>query len=203
MLCFKSMKNKLSISRKKNLHKRVFRIILLVFSLGLFLVGAYQLILLASPTIIFANKNIDINKVAKQDTFDAVIIPSIGVNVEFRSGGENILNDYAWHRYPERGNPEIGGNFVLSAHRFKIGLTPGETKRNSPFYNVDKLKNGDPIYVRWKNKMYKYKISKKYNVKPTQVEIEAPSEQPKLTLYTCSLGGSADGRVVLEAKPDF
>ena len=197
------MKNKLSISRKKNLHKRVFRIILLVFSLGLFLVGAYQLILLASPTIIFANKNIDINKVAKQDTFDAVIIPSIGVNVEFRSGGENILNDYAWHRYPERGNPEIGGNFVLSAHRFKIGLTPGETKRNSPFYNVDKLKNGDPIYVRWKNKMYKYKISKKYNVKPTQVEIEAPSEQPKLTLYTCSLGGSADGRVVLEAKPDF
>jgi sortase A len=197
------MKNKLSISRKKNLHKRVLRIILLVFSLGLFLVGAYQLILLASPTIIFANKNIDINKVAKQDTFDAVIIPSIGVNVEFRSGGENILNDYAWHRYPERGNPEIGGNFILSAHRFKIGLTPGETKRNSPFYNVDKLKNGDPIYVRWKNKMYKYKISKKYNVKPTQVEIEAPSEQPKLTLYTCSLGGSADGRVVLEAKPDF
>lgn len=47
---------------------------------------------------------------------------------------------------------------------------------------------------------YQYEITKKYEVKPTQIEIEASSNEAKLTLYTCTLQGENDGREVFEAK---
>jgi sortase A len=51
-----------------------------------------------------------------------------------------------------------------------------------------------------KGKRYTYYVDKIFDVKPTQTEIEAPSKDAKLTLYTCSLGGSSDVRLVLIAK---
>ena len=53
--------------------------------------------------------------------------------------------------------------------------------------------------IFYQYKWYTYTVTKKYNVKPNATEIEAPSETSKLTLYSCSLGGSADGRIVIEA----
>jgi hypothetical protein len=34
-----------------------------------------------------------------------------------------------------------------------------------------------------------------------KIEIEEPSEEAKLTLYSCELDGSSAGRIVLVAKP--
>ncbi|HSW92457.1 MAG TPA: hypothetical protein VLH14_01095, partial [Patescibacteria group bacterium] len=48
---------------------------------------------------------------------------------------------------------------------------------------------------------YGYNISKIFNVTPNQVEIEAPSETPELTIYSCDITGSATGRVVIVAEP--
>lgn len=128
-----------------------------------------------------------------------IIIPKIGVNVEIKEGNQSVLKTGAWHRFPERGDPENGGNFIVSGHRFVMGYTPKRTKQQSFFYNIDKLIVGDTILIDWHAKRYDYKITKIYTVKPNQVEIEAPSDDPKLTLYTCTLNGSNDGRVVLEA----
>lgn len=127
-------------------------------------------------------------------------IPSITLNIDYAAGGPEVLNDKSWWRYPERGNPEKGGNFILSAHRFEIGFTPDETIRKSPFYHFDRISEGDKVYVDFEGKRYEYIIEKKLSVKPTAVEIENPTEGHQLTIYTCDLGGQDVGREVAIAR---
>lgn len=132
---------------------------------------------------------------------DMLYIPKIGLIIHYLTGGPEVLNENAWHRFPERGDPVKGGNFILSGHRFELGFTPGATKQHSPFYHIDKLEPGDKIYVDFDGKRYTYKVVRRFSVKPYQTEIEAPSDTPKLTLYTCTLRGERDGREVVEARP--
>lgn len=165
--------------------------------------GLYLLLLVMTPNIspvLYPVKEIDLKSLGEPKG-DRIVIPKVGINVEFRPGGPEILNDYAWHRYPERGDPVKGGNFIVSAHRFEIGLTPGETMRKSPFYHVEKVNIGDQVIIDYKGKRYGYEITEKKEVKPNQVEIENPSDTAKLTIYTCTLGGENDGRQVFIAKP--
>lgn len=137
---------------------------------------------------------------APQATDNRVIIPKIGVNIPYDKGAASLDRGAEW-RYPERGNPEKGGNFIIAAHRFSIQPTPQGTIEKSPFYHIDKLAVGDKIVIDYIGTRYGYEIEKIFTVKPTQVEIEAPSTDAKLTLYTCELDGSDAGRVVVVAKP--
>ncbi len=169
---------------------------------ALMLGGIYLLMLVTAPVtmpIIMQAKAIDVNTL-DEPSDNRIIIPRIGVNIVYGEG-EAALDRGAQWRYPERGNPEDGGNFIIAAHRFTIAPTPWETSAKSPFYNIDKLQIGDPILIDYDGIRYGYTINKIFDVKPDQVEIEAPSETPKLTLYSCSLGGSTDGRVVINAEP--
>lgn len=134
------------------------------------------------------------------DYRNRIQIAKIGLEVPFYSrGGAELLDKGAWHRFPDRGDPIRGGNFILSAHRFSLGLTPQGTVEKSPFYNLHKLDPGDNLRIYFSGKWYDYTVRRMYSVKPSAVEIEAPSETAKLTLYTCSLSGAADGRLVVEA----
>ena len=165
----------------------------------LVLLGIYMLVLYLSPKLnpIFKrNTSIKI-----EDTSNRISIPSTGINVAIKEGGEEQLEHGAWHRFPERGNPEIGGNLILSAHSFVWGLTPDQVTEKSYFYSLKDVSVGDDILVRWNSRDYKYKVEETFQIKPTQTEIEKPSIEPKLTIYTCTEGGSADGRVVVVAKP--
>ena len=163
----------------------------------LFVAGAYILITTVSPSIVIKRTEITTVKVDKKK--DQVIIPQLGIQEGIYEGGPEVLENGTWHRYPDRGKPGVG-NFILSGHRFVMGNTPGETLRKSPFYNLGKMKVGDPIYVDWRGRRFTYKVAKTYQVKPNEVSIEAASKQHKLTLYTCTLSGSADGRLVIEAE---
>lgn len=131
---------------------------------------------------------------------DMVIIPKIGVSVPFSSGGEEVMYKGAWHRHPERGDPKKGGNFILSAHRFQMGWNPKDTNERSPFYNIGQLDVGDKIEVVYGRQHYTYLISKEYRVDPDDIYIEEPLKEARLTLYSCTLEGEADGRDVLEAQ---
>lgn len=130
-----------------------------------------------------------------------IYIPQLGVDVPFATGGAEVLESGAWHRQPQHGNPEAGGNFILSAHRFSMGWTPQQTRQKSPFYRIDQLKTGDEFFVDYNNARYAYKVTRLYGVPRTATEIEAKSDIAKLTLYSCDVRGESAGRVVVEAAP--
>ncbi|MDQ5913733.1 MAG: hypothetical protein QG623_352 [Patescibacteria group bacterium] len=172
------------------------------------LAGIYILSLVFAPKLVPYLKAGEIKKVVNssmpEQGNDRLYIPKLGVNASLKNGGAEVMNDGGtWHRFPERGDPLTGGNFIVSAHRWKTGKTPAETIAQSPFYNTDRLAVGDGIFVDFEGKRYKYEIFDIFNVEPEQVEIEEPlsiGEKPYMTLYTCTLKGEADGRVVVRAR---
>lgn len=181
--------------KKRN---RILHWAVLVVAAGLFLGGAYLLLNVATPLIV-PIKKLDIKNIQVSQQQDRLLIPGLGVNELVSPGDAKALEFGVWHRYPERGDPVKGGNFIMAAHRFNIGRTPGETLRRSPFYHLDKLQINDQLFVDWQGSRYSYKVSKIYSVKPDALQIEAPSDTAKMTLYTCTLAGSSDGRFVVEA----
>lgn len=179
------------------------RLLMLSLALLMFVGGVYLLVLTQSPEILNTEVLAAPDESALVNNSENFVkIERINALVPFYEGNsEATLEKGAWHRYPERGDPVKGGNFILSAHRFKLGLTPNQTKERSPFYHLDEVQVDDTIDVFFDGQWYSYKVTKTYSVSPEAVEIENPSEEAKLTLYTCSLKGSADGRVVIEAVP--
>lgn len=166
--------------------------------------GGYLLLLSMAPqlTVFKSQEPLDVSALSEPDVKDnRVIIPTINVDITYGTDGQTALDRGAWWRYPERGNPEKGGNFIVAAHRFSIQPTPQSTVEKSPFYHLDKLKKDDPILIDYNGRRYGYKVSDISTVPPTQTEIEAKSSEPKLTLYSCTLEGSHDGRLVIVGKP--
>lgn len=190
------------------IQKRSFsRTISLVLGIGLLVAGLYLLWTATNPLI--KQQLVDpvdnsttklIDSTADKISADRLYIPKIDINLPYSTGGAETMENGAWWRMPENGNPRDGGNFVLSAHRFIMGLTPEQTWRKSPFYGIDKLDVGDEIIIDYDGQRYTYQISQKYAVAPTAVEIESRTDDTRLTLYSCTLGGASDGREVIIAK---
>ncbi len=185
--------------------KKVLKVVLPIIPL---VVGLYLLSLVFAPKLTpYLNSGKvekTLNGTLPEKGNDRVYIQKLGVNVELNTGGAEAMNGgNAWHRFPDRGDPVVGGNFIISAHRWIRGNTPQETIKQSPFYNTDRLIVGDSIVIDFDGARYKYEIFEIFNIKPDQTEIEDPlkdGEEPHMTLYTCTLKGSADGRVVIRAR---
>ena len=197
----------LQLDSVKNRQKSWKSYILTIIAILMILGGVYLLALISTPLILSQNINPKdnhttqlITKTENKITENRLYIPKIDINLPYSTGGAEIMEHGAWWRKPENGNPKDGGNFVLSAHRFIMGLTPQQTLRKSPFYNIDKLTVGDEIIIDYSGVRYNYIISEKQSVKPDAVEIEQHTDQPQLTLYSCTLGGANDGRDVIIAK---
>ncbi len=180
------------------------RRVALIIALVLFISGIYLLLLTLSPKAPVPSK-IDLNtKDDTEDHRDRIQIEKINLEVPFFAGTDaSTLEKGVWWRFPDRGSPTTGGNFILSAHRFFLGYTPQGTRERSPFYKLNEVQPGDKIKVYYKDKWYEYEVTKNYAVDRTAVEIENKTEDAKMTLYTCSLAGEADGRAVIDAKPLF
>ena len=193
----------LSISTRRHPSKKKGIIITVV---GLVLVGGglYILSLVTAPIVmpvLNVVKPIDPQTLARPDVKDnRIIIPKIGVNIAYGKGQYALDHGAEW-RKPDNGNPVDGGNFIIAAHRFTLAATPAETAVKSPFYHIEKLAKGDKIIIDYDGKRFGYAVNEIRQVEPTQVEIEDKSETAKLTLYSCTLGGSRDGRIVIVAAP--
>ena len=197
----------LQLDSVKNRQKSWKSYILTIIAILMILGGVYLLALISTPLILSQNINPKdnhttqlITKTENKITENRLYIPKIDINLPYSTGGAETMERGAWWRKPENGNPKDGGNFVLSAHRFIMGLTPQQTLRKSPFYNIDKLTVGDEIIIDYNGVRYNYIISEKQSVKPDAVGIEQRTDQPQLTLYSCTLGGANDGRDVIIAK---
>lgn len=125
-----------------------------------------------------------------------LVIPKIGVDVEIVGGNtEEALLQGAWHR-PGTGNPESGGNFVVTGHRFRY-LPPN----NTTFYSLDELVKDDVIIVYYNGTEYDYLVSESFIVMPDQLEVEADLGYDVLTLYTCTPIWTSSKRLVVRALP--
>ena len=172
------------------------------------LVGIYVLLNALSPAIstpFDAPSDMVAKKLTQQQPQldqNRLYIPQLNVDVAIVTGSTDAALELgAWHRMPENGDPKDGGNFVLSAHRFNLGMLPTQTRAKSPFYHIDKLKEGDELYVDYEGIRYAYSVTRSYKVSRTATEIEQRSDENKMTLYSCDLRGEKAGREVVEAKP--
>lgn len=178
-----------------------------ITGVGLLVVGVYVLLTALTPAALsptinpVSNPTVEkLSQTKPHPLKNQLYIPQIDINLPFAAGDENVMLTGAWWRSPQSGNPKDGGNFVLSAHRFIMSWTPGKTLKRSPFYNIDKLKVGDEITIDYQNERYVYVVDKTYSVTPEAIEIEAPTDDNRLTLYSCTLSGASDGRDVIIAK---
>lgn len=123
---------------------------------------------------------------------NTLVIPKIKLQQQIFDGGEWVLNKGVWHQ-PNTGAPDTGGNTVLSGHRFTYGGP-------AVFYHMDKIEIGDKIVLFWNKKKYQYEVEAIKEVPPTAVEVIAPTEDPRLTIYTCTPLITAKNRLVIQAK---
>ncbi|MGH7196760.1 MAG: sortase [Candidatus Saccharimonadales bacterium] len=122
-----------------------------------------------------------------------LVIPKLNLETQIYEGeSAKTLALGVWRR-PQTSTPDIGGNTVLAGHRFAY-------REKTPFYHLDKMSQGDEIIVYWDKARYSYKVTAIKEVKPTAVEIEADTDEPLLTLYTCTPLWTSERRLVVQAQ---
>jgi len=125
---------------------------------------------------------------------DRLVIPKIALDEHIYEGiSPYLVNKGVWAR-PLTSTPAKGGNTVLVGHRFTYDGP-------ATFYSLDKVKSGDNIVIYWQGVEYDYQVSETKVVPATAVEIESPTKDAQLTIYTCTPLWSAKDRLVVIAKP--
>jgi LPXTG-site transpeptidase (sortase) family protein len=121
-------------------------------------------------------------------------IPAVDINTEVTEGGviTNKQGQLEWQTVPfiavqYRETALIGarGNAVISGHVVTIA-------EGNVFRNLYKVNIGDEVRVQTPNGRYVYIVDEVKLVKPTSIEVMAPSTKAVLTLITC--GGEFDTR---------
>ena len=125
-----------------------------------------------------------------------LVMPSILLDQQVFDGpNANTLKKGLWHR-PGTSTPDKGGNTVIAGHRLTY------TNPRGALYHLDKVKPGDLIGLSWEGKNYAYTVTDVTVVTPDAVEIEAPSADPRLTIYTCTPLWLPKDRLVVVAVPE-
>lgn len=180
--------------------KTVNKLLLLI----IFLTNGYVLVVPLLPKADFAikqyvTKPVKINpenadSIKEIDrTRNHLILPTLQLDEPMLvSDNPSTVHKGVWHR-PNTNLPDQFGNTVLVGHRFTYAGA-------AVFYNLDKLQINDDIYLVYGGKIYHYVVNTSQIVPPTAVEVEAPSEITKLTIYTCTPIWSAENRLVYVAE---
>ena len=124
-----------------------------------------------------------------------LLIPTIGVNVQIVEGqNESALDRGGVWRIPSTSTPVSGSNTVISGHRWKY-LPPSSIS----LYLLDKVQDGDPIMILWDKKVFTYRVRGREIVTPDRTDILHGTDQPTLTIFTCTPLFSTSHRLVLYA----
>ena len=120
-------------------------------------------------------------------------IPSIGVDVASIEGvGVDDLKKGPGH-YPNSPLPGQPGNTAFAGHRTTYG---------APFYHLNEVKPGDPIFVATRYGTFHYTVVMQHDVAPSDVSVIAPTKDNRLTLTTCTPRFSASKRLIVVAHLD-
>lgn len=123
-----------------------------------------------------------------------LVLPTIQVDQEILEGESFRTLEKGLWRKPSTSTPDKGGNTVLLAHRFTYRTTD-----QGVFYHLDKIKVGDKFPVYWQGKEYDYEVREIKVVSPLAIEVEQNTEEPILTMYTCTPIWSPTQRLVVIA----
>lgn len=122
---------------------------------------------------------------------DHLVIPAIGVDKFVVQGtAEADLSQGPGH-YPSTVLPGQVGNAGIAGHRTTYG---------APFFRLDQLKVGDPIYVtNTAGTRYTYTMASSEVVAPSDGAVLDPTTTAQLTLTTCNPRFSDTSRLVVVA----
>jgi len=133
-------------------------------------------------------------------------IPKAGVNILVQNPdttNNSILNEYLKKgvvRYP--GSGLLGkGNMFLFGHSAEAYKNVSNTALKA-FNGIDKLVEGDPIYVKSDGSTYVYKVTSVRLVNADEALVDFTSTKNMITLSTCDTFGAKQERFVVEADFD-
>ena len=137
-----------------------------------------------------------------------LIIPKINVNVPVvynvgyvhNSQMDAMEKGVAHFAIPGANSvPGQVGNTVLSGHSSNDLFDPGDYK--FIFAQLEKMQQGDTIYINYNSVRYTYTVTKKEVVLPSQVDkLTYVTDKPILTLITCTPLGTAEKRLLVTAE---
>jgi len=117
-------------------------------------------------------------------------IPKIGANFVVVEGTTEADLERGPGHYVGTSLPGNPGNAAIAGHR---------TTYLKPFYNLDQMAPGDPIYVTTTQGRFQYNVVDTLVVDPSDVDVLKPTPTPTLTLTTCNPRFSASTRMVVQA----
>ncbi len=135
---------------------------------------------------------------------DTLIIPKLNIKapIIFSEKEENIKEDLrsGVSHYPNTPMPGEAGNILISGHSSNYFWEKGDY--NSIFANLSELKNGDQIFVYFKNRRYDYTIfeNKVLSLKEANQEIFKEEDKSILNLVTCWPVGTSWKRLIIKAN---
>jgi sortase A len=123
-----------------------------------------------------------------------IIIPSILLNEPIHVGPTvSELEKGLWLR-PNASSPDEQSNTVIVGHRFTY------TNPRGTFYFLHKVQPGDEIGIQWEGRTYLYRVRAAKVVPASDLSVEAPTDTPTLTLYTCTPLWNPKDRLVVTAS---
>ena len=93
--------------------------------------------------------------------------------------------------------PGQDGNIVIVGHSSEVPWAPGNYK--FVFTLLNRMKPGEYIYIDYKGTRYTYKMTSSEVVDPTDFNIIQQTNDPELTLVTCTPVGTDWHRLVIHA----
>lgn len=122
-----------------------------------------------------------------------LVLPAIFLDEPIHDGPNALTLKKGLWRLPKSSTPDKGGNTVVVGHRFTYDGP-------AVFYQLDKLKVGQKFPLYWQGKEYDYEITEIKTVSPFAVDVEAPTADERVTIYTCTPLLTAKNRLVIVAK---
>lgn len=141
-----------------------------------------------------------------------LIIPKLNIDVPIRFNValsdvmEAMNNGVAHYRIAgASAYPGEIGNFIITGH------SAGDVYSSNPykyiFSGLERLSEGDLIYVNYESVRYTYKVVRKTVVEPTDVEaLIVDTNKPLITLVTCTPLGTSRYRLLVtgeQISPDY
>ncbi len=133
--------------------------------------------------------------IAEGDPIARIEMPRIGVDKIVVAGvDKNDLKKGPGH-YPETPLPGQLGNAAIAGHRTTFG---------QPFFDIDKLDNGDEIILTTLTGRYVYRVTDQQIVSPSDYHVIATTDPTRatLTLTSCHPKYTARERIVIFAELD-